>query len=512
MAEPAPALAADPDGSGRVPKAWVPLFAFLGSSLCLALPSWILWWRSIGLPLRVTAFEYDYFLGLLGSDYARRTLPFLLFGKIIHALLLGLAGWGFWRYLIAPFPDSEARPTRTVLLAGLAAAIYLSAHAWMSPDVFFYFGTGWLETHYGGNPYVHVIAQAQGFQSEPMFANIIPAWLLIVTPYGPLFIKICSLVAWLSGGDQTLALLLFKLLCATVHALNCALVWRIAGQLGACPRRSMLAWALNPVVLFAFLAANHNDVFLLLCLLAATSLTLEGRDFGAAVVLGLGVGVKYMPLFIFPFFLLHFTQKLTLPRAVLRATTLALVFAIVAILPSLLYPNGPANFLRLLKGQDQLMRNFLYIEPLRILQQFTVVSRDTVLHLKWVYKGLFVLAYAGIWIRGLCNRGSFDFEALMKGCLSALVVYFLVGSPEIHEWYLPWFFMFTFFSRDRRRFQFGMVLSTCILPFVIFEVRSPWGILMAARYAFFGVIWIAAWAYLFRRESSPAESPLFARA
>ncbi len=501
---------APPSSAGPNHRGGTYLVLFLVCSLLLILPSIALWWRSTGGPLRVTPYEYDYFLGFFGSDYNGRTLPVLMVGKACHALILGLTGYGFWKYVQAQSASSSAMsPNFMILISVLSGLIYLGALAWMSPDVYFYFGTGWLESHYGGNPYAHVIAQIRGYQGDPMFDNIHVAWLYIITPYGPLFVKLATFVAWLSGGSQLASLLIFKFLCGLAHACNCVLAYRIAQRLGANPGPSLLLWALNPVMLFAFLAANHNDVFLLLCLLGTLDLVLQGREIQAVLVLALGVGLKYMPVFILPFLLLYLTRKDPLPRAVGRALLLGLGFLVVSLLPSFFYENGLDNFLRLLKGRDQLLRNFLYLETYHVLGLFGPISERAFNLVKWTYKGAFVACYGAIWVRGFLKREAFDFEALLQSCLLAFLAYFLIGSPELHEWYLPWFFPFAFFSRDRRLFRFGMVLSSCILPLIGFEVRSPFPILMAARYGCFAVIWCAAYFCLYRPRKVMAVSPIF---
>jgi hypothetical protein len=90
-----------------------------------------------------------------------------------------------------------------------------------------------------------------------------------------------------------------------------------------------------------------------------------------------------------------------------------------------------------------------------------------------------------------------------------LLLYFVVGSPEIHEWYVGWFAAFVFWINRRSYFRAGMALS-CVIQAL--------AILTGPRIVFswlLGWVWIFAFLilllyYLWRHSRAPHSSPLFA--
>jgi len=87
---------------------------------------------------------------------------------------------------------------------------------WVSPDIFYYIGTGWLDGHYGLSPYLHTMTEVPQFREEEMFQNVHPPFLRGPTAYGPLFQILSKGLSFASGGRELLALSLRPLACGDV--------------------------------------------------------------------------------------------------------------------------------------------------------------------------------------------------------------------------------------------------------------------------------------------------------
>jgi Glycosyltransferase family 87 len=205
-----------------------------------------------------------------------------------------------------------------VAIAAIAAlhVIWLLAPTMPLTDVFNYLAYARLGVVHGLSPYTHVLAAAP---RDPAFH--FTTWRHLLTPYGPLFTLASGAIALLP-----LPLAYWALKLAIVAAsLGCvALVWRCARQLGRAPLPPVLLLAVNPLVLVYGLGGFHNDVLMLLPLLAAVSLVLARREAAAGVAGMAAVAVKASAGVLLPFLLLGARRR---GRLAAGAALAALVLA-----------------------------------------------------------------------------------------------------------------------------------------------------------------------------------------
>src|SRR5262249_43761355 len=148
----------------------------------------------------------------------------LLWGKSLAFLLMLVLGWAYFRLVLALADAEDHLRWRDIAVSGALAVGVVACHLpWFSPDVFFYFGTGWLDVHYHANPYTHAIYNAPGHETDPAFQNVFHLWRLIITPYAPLFVKFVGLVTWLADGDDRIALVILKAFFVLFHIANVGL-------------------------------------------------------------------------------------------------------------------------------------------------------------------------------------------------------------------------------------------------------------------------------------------------
>ena len=110
-------------------------------------------------------------------------------------------------------------------------------------------------------------------------------WKHVATAYGPLYSLLSYPLAPLGLVGALWAMKLEALL-ASVGTL--ALVWRCARARELNPVLALLAVGANPLYVIYGLGGAHNDLIMLLLMMAAVSFTFAGRDAaaGAAVVAG----------------------------------------------------------------------------------------------------------------------------------------------------------------------------------------------------------------------------------
>jgi hypothetical protein len=162
-------------------------------------------------------------------------------------------------------------------------------------DVFNYLGYAHLGALHHLNPYSHVIRQ-ESFDPVYGFAS----WDNLRSPYGPLFTALSYPLAFLS---LPLAYWILKTSTVLLSLALVGLLWRCARQLGRDPRYVVALVALNPIYLLYAVGGFHNDFFMLVPMVGAISLLLDGRDRTAGAILMLGVAIKFTAVLLLPFLL-----------------------------------------------------------------------------------------------------------------------------------------------------------------------------------------------------------------
>jgi len=169
-----------------------------------------------------------------------------------------------------------------------------------SRDIFYYISSGRTLGIYGANPYK---APPSAFSSDPLFQYT--NWPDYTSPYGPIWLLISGGVARLADGDLFWSVYFFKMLAFGGYLACGALIWAILRTRGRSPLAGTVLWLWNPLVLFEFNGAGHNDVLMLAGLLLGIWLYLTGRVRLALAALALAAMVKSVALIALPLLLWH---------------------------------------------------------------------------------------------------------------------------------------------------------------------------------------------------------------
>jgi Glycosyltransferase family 87 len=184
-----------------------------------------------------------------------------------------------------------------VLLSAFAAdaALVLAPPSSLA-DTFNYLHYGRMLPLYGLNPYTHLPLAAS---ADPAYH--LSTWHHLTSPYGPLFTLGTELLAPLSVPAAYWTL---KVAVGLAAAGVAVLVALLARRLGRDPARAVAFVALNPLVLFYGVEGLHNDVFVILLLLAGALLVVNRREVlggsawagAAAVKLSAGLALPILVL------------------------------------------------------------------------------------------------------------------------------------------------------------------------------------------------------------------------
>ncbi|WP_374435396.1 hypothetical protein [Inhella sp.] len=482
-----------PAGSRRL---WL---VYAALSLLAMLPSVPLWLQS---PLVLTRFEFDYFLGAYEGERWSIGDP-VDFGRAMHFALMLAIGLVYARIALRLW---EAAPgsvsvRRVAAYGALLTLVYSLGMPWVSPDVFFYIGTGWLESHYGLNPYLVSMSKVPGALTEPMFANVFPGFLAGTTGYGPVFQKLAAGVAAISLGSDKLALVIYKIVNGLLHGVASWLVYRLAPARMAVP--ALFLYALNPVILFAIQTCAHNDHFMNVAVLATLMMLKQGRAMWAGVALGVAFSTKYFALIYLPIACLALLiRPMDSRQQRLRAVLLLILgFAAMAALAHLLYPGSADQFMRVASQGIGVFRNSLF--HVMVALNFSLV----IFELNWLdnyfsyarvaneLKLAYVLGYSvllAVYVRRLREEW---LMALAELCLLSTLLYFVLVNATNQEWYLTWLMGFACITAGKAELALLLRFSTLFLPFVIFTVKGHVPAILFSNVLLYALVCYASLAY-----------------
>jgi hypothetical protein len=186
-----------------------------------------------------------------------------------------------------------------VLIAALHVIVF-AGPILLSTDVFSYIAYARMGVEHGLNPYLHGPLAIAG---DPVSAYVGHDWERVATAYGPLYTLLSYPLAPLGVVG---ALWGMKLEALLASAGTLALVWRCARVRGFDPVAAILVVGANPLYVIYGLGGAHNDLIMMLAMMAAVSLTVAAtpsarREAGAAAWVVAGALIKATVAVLLPF-------------------------------------------------------------------------------------------------------------------------------------------------------------------------------------------------------------------
>lgn len=451
----------------------------------------------------------------------RTFAPSLGAGLLYAAVLVGLFGLlivafrQIWMAMDGGLAAADDRALVFILIVAFALGLPLVfVYPINAIDVYTYYLQGRVAAVHGANPYL--VAPAQ-FVADPTI-RLAGEWVGETPPYGPLWVLLASGVAaaaTLVNAPQVLtALLLFKLLGLVFFVLSSALLGVVMRRRSRHFAAFLVLYAWNPALYMEFVANAHNDVLMLLFLLAGYWLIETRRPAVGFLVMVLAVLTKPIALLALPLFFFHVVVNLADNRARLRFAAAVLVgsilLSILSFLP-FLELNDPLSMplglvQRLVREAGE---NSGFSVP--VLVWFALGMRVDLEMLGLVATAAFVVFYVALLVGTLRGRSPARMTA------DAFVGY-LVAARGFRIWYAVWPFPWLLldaaaadwsptegerFARYWRRAGFWFLLTAQLSVVIYGHIRVYWlagqqplAHLIGVPFTFLLPLWLARYRLL----------------
>jgi len=376
---------------------------------------------------------------------------------------------------------AETQRERSLLIwTAIYGAVLLAVIPFHSSDLYGYINRGFQQSLYHTNPYLTPVAILDHWQQDPVFHA---HWIYNPAPYGFFFIQLTAFLTAVADRSFTAAFLMFKglnwllllgctgLMLSLSHRLNHPRAWLAAACFG-----------LNPLVLLHVMGNGHNDILMVLLLLAALhQLGQDGNRWTALPLLTLSVLVKYASILALPFMLIYLYKQRDYHALRLGGLVSILLVGILVSLYVNFQSPWPWADLMTNAGKAQhslvdMLSDAIYY-PMKWLHLPAKAGAAVALQ---ILKPLFWAGFIAYYAREVWkfSRQSVDFSQVVASTGITLTIMVALISAKFHPWYTVMFLPGLLLMPENSRWrQFGLWFSLFQLAgFTVFQnlpVISP---------------------------------------
>jgi hypothetical protein len=363
---------------------------------------------------------------------------------------IGLGSGGLVLVLLVMFVSyavavgaAERLSARTVLMCIAAIhALVLLAPPLLSTDVFSYQFYGRMGDLYGANPY---LAGPHALALDPLFPYIGAKWVNTPTVYGPLFTALSYVLAPLSIAASALA---YKAIAACASLGTIAFVWHAARLRGINPVKSAALVGLNPLVVVYGVGGGHNDLLMMLPLMAGVYLVLAHRERAGSAVMVSAAAIKLTAGVMLAFAIASGGGRRARDRRREVLTGAAAAAALVVGLSFAWFGVGPIHLFATVKkvqseGDWHSIPGFLGAR-----------LGSSVGHVAGIVLGAAFVALC-CWLLRRVWRGALDW--IDAGAWTAAAL--LITASSLLPWYVAWLIPLAALATDRRLWRLAIVTT-----------------------------------------------------
>ncbi|MCH4822127.1 mannosyltransferase [Gramella lutea] len=355
-----------------------------------------------------------------------------------------------------------------VILAVLFRLVFLFVLPNLSQDYFRFIWDGRLIAE-GWNPYQYIpndLIQLQTFnisQAKELIQGMGSLSAGHYSNYPPLNQLIFAIAGWISTSSILGSVIIFKLIIILADIGTFILGRKLLKSIGL-PEHRIFWYILNPFIIIEMTGNLHFESVMVFLLILSLYLLHQKKWIWSAIIFGLSISIKLLPLMLLPLLFRFFTSDKT-SLNFLKLIAYYLIIGITVIISFLPFYSHEifSNFMAsigLWFGKFEFNASIYYL-------------------VRWIgfqVKGYNIIETAGkvlplitfVAILGLSLfRKKMDFKRLIENMLFAVTVYLLL-STTVHPWYLAIPLMLSLFTEFRY-----MIVWTAVVFISYFAYSNP---------------------------------------
>jgi hypothetical protein len=355
-------------------------------------------------------------------------------------------------YVVTVLTADRISARAVLLCIAFINTILLLTPPLLSTDIFSYWFYARMGAIYNFNPYT---AGPHALAMDPLIGLVGAKWQNTPSVYGPLFTAISYLFAHFSLAASTFA---YRAIAVVSSLGTVALVWSCARVRGMNQVRAVALVGLNPLTVVFGVGGGHNDLLMLVALMAGVYLLLVRRERPAGALMVVATAVKLSAVLPMIFAVIsgdaHRGGRI---RKGFVVGALGAAGAIVA-LSFGLFGTGPLHLPSTLENVQS--QGDWHSVP-GLLRALNFPTASAVISV--ILGGVFVAVV--IWLAIRVWEGKIDWVTATAWMTAAL----LVTTSSFLPWYVAWLMPFTALVADRRLWNFSLAVTGFFLVLQLFD-------------------------------------------
>lgn len=294
------------------------------------------------------------------------------------------------------------------------------------------------------------------------------------TVYPPVAQAVFALSCFLFPGSLGWSVLVMKAIMVAFELGSLRLLWLLLGRLEL-PRRNVLLYALNPLIILEITGNLHFEGAMIFFLLLSFWWLLQGRRPGSALMAALSVASKLLSLIFLPFLI----KRLGL-RGSVRYFAVTGAFLVVLFLPLF----SAAFFGNFGESLDLYFRKFEFNASLYYLLRWVGYQQVGYNLIAKFGPALAVAAGTGIMLLVLLDKSK-DWVSLPRQMMFAVFIY-LACATTVHPWYVSLPLVMCLFTRYRFPVIWSGMIFLTYINYSFPEYREHLGMVALEYFAVYG--------------------------
>jgi alpha-1,6-mannosyltransferase len=359
----------------------------------------------------------------------------------------------FLCYVVTVLTAEHISGRAVLLCIAFVNVIVLLAPPLFSTDIFSYQMYARMGAVFGFNPYL--VGPHASMLDQPFYSLVGAKWAYTPSVYGPLFTAMSYLFSHFSVAAATLA---YRTIAVVSSLGTVALVWSAARLRGMNQARAVALVGLNPLTVVFGVGGGHNDLLMLLALMAGVWYLLTRRERPSGAMMVVATAVKLSAVLPMLFAAIsgdaHHGGRI---RRGFVVGALGATAAIVAVSFGL-FGTGPLHLPVTLENV-QSVGDWHSVPGLLRALQFPTASAVISVALGGVFVAVVVWLAYRVW------EGKMDWVTATGWMTAAL----LVTTSSFLPWYVAWLMPFTALVADRRLWRFSLGVTGFFLVLQLFD-------------------------------------------
>lgn len=393
-----------------------------------------------------------------------------IFNGLIYFLLMVLLFFSYYKIVKNEDYSNKNIFKSGLIFIGIISFITIFIIPNNSSDIYLYMASGRLDGKYHQDISTYMFADLQRKYPNDEIIQISSKWNLKFS-YGALFKLICKVLGMIPVNSVLGSLIMYKILFVIFHILNCYILYKISKDM-----KIVLAYGLNPLVIFEGLINAHNDIIMLFFMLIAIYFKKENKKHFAILSIALGVMIKFVPILLLPYVIIDKKIKLKdLGKYILN------LLECLSIVIALSYIIDPKTNFFIFSQQNLMIANswhLLYFMFFGNYMKVKFVSNA----IKYFSQGIFITYFTYSCLKYNNPKKYFI-------CLLLFLILFITN---FRQWYIIWTFAFLpILDNDDKNTIIKLSLSTEFsnIFFYLFGSFYIWGIpFFILNFIIFGVL------------------------